>query len=116
MINISNREGANQMKIVGVFNNRLMNYCYKVDNIRPLHIAQSLSCAIHNLNYAHTNNDHEFMVSCQDKIKELYKEARKDFGLSISQINWFAWYEFMSDITEFKHSILNSRSVRNNRY
>ena len=31
------------MKIVGVFNNRLMNYCYGVDNIRPLHIAQSLA-------------------------------------------------------------------------
>lgn len=104
------------MKIVGVFNNRLMNYCYGVDNIRPLHIAQSLACTMHNLNYAYENNDHEFMVSCQNKMKELYKEARKEFGLSISQINWFAWYEFMSDITEFKHSILNSRSVRNNRY
>ena len=104
------------MKIVGVFNNRLMNYCYGVDNIRPLHIAQSLSCTMHNLNYAYKNNDHEFMVSCQDKMKKLYKEARNDFGLSISQINWFAWYEFMSDITDFKHSSLNSRSVRNNRY
>lgn len=104
------------MKIVGVFNNRLMNYCYGVDNIRPLHIAQRLASTMHNLNYAHENNDYEFKVSCQNELKELYKEARKDFGLSISQINWFAWYEFSSRITDFKHSILTSRSVRNNKY
>ena len=63
------------MKIVGVFNNRLMNYCYGVDNIRPLHIAQSLSCAIHNLNYAHENNDHEFMVSCQNRNKRIVQRS-----------------------------------------
>lgn len=104
------------MEIVGVFNNRLKNYCYGVDNIRPLHIAQSLAITIHNLNYAHENNDNEFKALCQEKIKVLYREAKEEFGLSISQMNWFAWYENMSDITDFKHSILNSRSVRNNRY
>jgi hypothetical protein len=104
------------MEIVGVFNNRLKNYCYGVDNIRPLHIAQSLASSMHNLNYAHENNDYEFMVLCQKEMKDLYREAREKYGLSISQINWFAWYEFMSDITNFKHSILNSKSVRNNRY
>ena len=104
------------MKIVGVFNNRLMDYCYGVDSIRPLHIAQSLSCTMHNLNYAHKNNDHDYKVSCQNELKELYKEAKKDFGLSISQMNWFTWYEFSHTVTQHKHSILTSRSVRNNRY
>jgi hypothetical protein len=104
------------MEIVGVFNERLKNYCYSVNDIRPLHIAQSLACTIHNLEYAIENNDQDWKKELEKDRKELYKEAKEKFGLTMYQVNWFTWYSNMSSLTNFKHSILNSRSVRNNRY
>lgn len=91
-----------QLKIVGVHSKAMRDYCYKEGSVVPHHLAQALSANMSNMQNAVENCDKDWARELQNERFYLYIEARKLFGLNMSQMNWLLWEEFKHEITDFK--------------
>jgi hypothetical protein len=89
-------------KFVGIFSPRLRELCYEENDVRPLHIAQALSCNFTNYKTALRRNEKGWAKQLIAERLELYKEADQDFGLSMSVMNQYLWEEYKHDLTGFK--------------
>lgn len=81
-------------KIVGVFTKRLKDFCYQVNDIRPLHICQSLYFNILNTEFAYKSGDFKRKQELLNKRIELYKEMKEKFGLNMIETNQLMWEEY----------------------
>jgi hypothetical protein len=92
------KEHQNDMLVVGVYNKRLEQKCYEHNSIRPLHIAQGLMCTIENWRTAVRDDDEDFLWDVKEEKISLYNEARKTYGMSMTEINSLAWGEYHIEI------------------
>jgi hypothetical protein len=88
------------MIIVGVSSKKLEDFCYKMNDIRPLHIVQELKCVMGNIKYAKRHKE-SIRNLCKKRL-DLYFEAWMFFGLNMTQVNDFLWDEYMHEITDYK--------------
>lgn len=91
-----------KMIVVGVQNINLVEVCLLNDDIRPLHICQSISCNISNFKTAIREGNKEWQKELLKEKHELYIEAFRDFNLNMSEVNQLMWGEYYHEITDHK--------------
>jgi hypothetical protein len=80
-------------RFVGIKDPVLREFVYEELDIRPLHIVQELSANFTNLKYALIEDDKDLYDKMVKERKEIYQEARYDFGLTMSVLNQYLWNE-----------------------
>jgi hypothetical protein len=102
-LTMPNKGRGTEMIVVGVKTKILENFCYEVDNIRPLHLAQSLAYNISNVRSFKRDNEHGLVHKSLEARRDMYKEAWEMYGLTMSQLNQFAWLEYEWELREADH-------------